>query len=83
MVTEQVDIDRRIHSRLIGGRGRAIRNIMNEYKVDIKFPNRESDNPDVVLITGSEDNVFDCKDHILNLAEEYVSGCLLFSYFYF
>jgi len=72
MITEPVEIDHRIHSRLIGTRGRAIRNIMNEYKVDIKFPNRESGNPDLVEVTGAEDNVFDCKDHLLNLAEEFM-----------
>eukprot|EP00914_Ancora_sagittata_P007954 GHVO01015688.1.p1 GENE.GHVO01015688.1~~GHVO01015688.1.p1 ORF type:complete len:139 (+),score=21.07 GHVO01015688.1:110-526(+) len=45
---------------------------MDDYKVDIKFPNRESDNPDLVIITGSEDNVLDCKDHLQNLEEEYM-----------
>ena len=34
---------------------------------------RESDpDPDLVLIMGTnEDNVLDCKDHLLNCAEEY------------
>jgi predicted PilT family ATPase len=72
MVTAEVEVDHRIHSRLIGARGRAIRTIMNDFKVDIKFPNKESGNPDIVSITGAEDDVYDCKDHILNLAEEYM-----------
>ena len=79
MVTEEVMIDHRVHPRLIGSRGRAIRKIMDEFKVDIRFPNRTSDNPDVVMVTGSEDDVFDCKEHLLNLEEEYVSNLTYFS----
>lgn len=73
MITEEVTLDTRVHPRLIGQRGRAIRKVMDDYKVDIKFPRPESDNPELVMITGSEDNVLDCKDHLLNLEEEYVS----------
>ncbi|RXG56235.1 Vigilin [Armadillidium vulgare] len=71
MVRKSVVIDSRIHSRLIGARGRSIRKIMEEFKVEIKFP-REGDDPDEVIILGLEDNVEDCLDHILNLAEEYI-----------
>ena len=72
-VSVDVQIDHRVHSRLIGSRGRAIRQIMNDYKVDIKFPTRDSDDPDVVVVTGAEENVLECQDHLLNLTEEYVS----------
>lgn len=44
---------------------------MDEYKVDIRFPKHGDDS--IVVITGDEDNVLDAKDHLLNLAEEYVS----------
>lgn len=72
MISEEVTIDHRIHSRLIGSRGRAIRKIMDDFKVDIKFPNRDSGNPDIVTVTGAEDDVVECKDHLLNLEEEYM-----------
>lgn len=72
MVTEEVRVDARIHSRLIGSRGRAIHKIMDDYKVDIKFPSKESGDPDIVFVSGSEENVLDCKDHLLNLQEEYM-----------
>lgn len=68
---EEVDIDPRIHRRLIGLRGKNIRKIMDEYKVDIRFPKQGDDS--IVVITGDEDNVLDAKDHLLNVAEEYVS----------
>merc|ERR1711874_566341 len=63
--------DSQIHSRLIGGRGRAIRAVMEEFKVEIKFP-RGDDDPNIVVIMGSQEAVDDCRDHLLNLAEEYM-----------
>lgn len=68
---EEVDIDPRVHRRLIGFGGKNIRRIMDDYKVDIRFPKQGDDS--IVVITGDEDNVLDAKDHLLNLAEEYVS----------
>lgn len=70
-----MDIDPRVHRRLIGLRGKNIRRIMDEFKVDIRFPNSNSRQGEdsIVVITGDEDNVLDAKDHLLNLAEEYVS----------
>ncbi|CAK1581897.1 unnamed protein product [Parnassius mnemosyne] len=67
---DEVDIDPRVHRRLIGLRGKNIRRIMDEYKVDIRFPKNGDDS--IVVITGDEDNVLDAKDHLLNLAEEYL-----------
>ncbi|KAG0729485.1 Vigilin [Chionoecetes opilio] len=73
MVKDMVEIDRRIHSRLIGARGRAIRKVMEEYKVEIKFPrDNAEDDPNTVTIMGAPENVEECRDHLLNLAEEYV-----------
>lgn len=45
---------------------------MDDYRVDIRFPKNNEDS--VVVIAGEEDNVLDAKDHLLNLAEEYVSS---------
>lgn len=74
MTKECVNLDARVHSRLIGTRGRNIRKIMEQYKVDIKFPRSEDPDPNLVTISGLEDNVFEAKDHLLNLEEEYVSS---------
>ncbi|KPI91491.1 Vigilin [Papilio xuthus] len=67
---DEVDIDPRVHRRLIGLKGKNIRRIMDEYKVDIRFPKHGDES--IVVITGDEDNVLDAKDHLLNLAEEYL-----------
>jgi len=78
MTTEEVHIDHRVHSRLIGARGRAISKIMDDYKVDIRMPGRDADDPDLVIISGRDDDVEDCREHLLNLEEEYVcSLCFL------
>lgn len=39
--------------------------------MEIKFP-REDDNPNLVTIMGAPENVEECKDHLLNLSEEYM-----------
>lgn len=46
---------------------------MEEFKVDIRFPRAEDPDPNMIFITGLEDNCYECKDHLLNLEEEYVS----------
>jgi hypothetical protein len=78
MVKEEVRIDARVHSRLIGARGRNIRKIMEQFSVDIKFPRSTDPDPDIVTVIGVEDNVLDAKEHLLNLEEEYVSYFTVF-----
>ena len=70
-MTEDVYIDPRVHSRLIGARGKAISKVMERFKVDIRFPrDKSSEN---VIITGLYENVEDAKEHLVTLAEDYVS----------
>jgi len=72
LIKEEVRINHRVHSMIIGRRGAGIRKIMQDYQVDIKMPRESDPDPDLVLIMGTnEDNVLDCKDHLLNCAEEY------------
>lgn len=80
MTKEEVNINAAVHSRLIGSKGRNIRKIMDEFKVDIKFPRKTDPDPNIVTIVGTEENVADAKDRLLNLAEEYVS-ILVLKYF--
>lgn len=72
LIKQDLPIDHRIHSRLIGRRGRNIRQIMDQYKVEIRFPSEDSD-PDIVTIIGPEEKVQECVDYLLNVVEEYVS----------
>ena len=70
-ITVEVRIDRRVHSRLIGQRGKAIAKVMEQYKVDIKFPRDKSS--DVVTIMGLEENVVDAKEDLLSKTDDFVS----------
>lgn len=70
---EEVAIQASVHSRLIGAKGRNIRKIMEDYKVDIRFPRSTDPDPNIVTIMGSEENINEAKEHLLNLEEEYVS----------
>jgi len=69
---EEVKIDNRVHGMIVGRRGMGIRKIMSDFNVDIKLPQRGDEDPDMVTIIGDEDNVLDCKDHLLNIEEEYI-----------
>lgn len=75
LVREVIRVDSRIHARLIGQRGRNIHKIMDEYKVEIKFP-KQGENPDDITIIGTPDAVSEAKDHILNLEEEYMEDII-------
>ncbi|KAJ8416658.1 hypothetical protein AAFF_G00325360 [Aldrovandia affinis] len=72
MVSEDVKLDHRVHARIIGARGKAIRKLMEEFKVDIRFPQPGSDDPDRVTVSGLPESVDNAIDHLLNLEEEYM-----------
>ena len=75
-VSKEVRVDARVHPRLIGGRGKSIRKIMDQFRVDVKFPRSGDPDPNVVTISGNEEDVDAAKEHILHLEEEYVSSRL-------
>ena len=74
-VSVELAIDPRVHSRLIGTKGRAIHKFMDSYKVDIRFPRSNSSDP--VIISGTADNVEEAREQLLLLEEEYVSSVVV------
>jgi len=72
MVHEEVSIDPRVHSMIIGKRGRSIRKIMDDFKVDIRLPREGDADPSLVVVSGDDDNVQDCIDHLRIMEEEYI-----------
>lgn len=72
LTKEELRVDPRVHARIIGGRGKNIRAIMTDYKVDVRFPRAEDAEPDLVIVTGAEDAVFECCEHLRNLEEEFM-----------
>uniref|UniRef100_A0A3Q3WA91 Vigilin n=1 Tax=Mola mola TaxID=94237 RepID=A0A3Q3WA91_MOLML len=73
MVSEDVNLDSRVHARIIGARGKGIRKIMDEFKVDLRFPQSGSSDPNLVTVTGRPELVDEAIDHLLNLEEEYMA----------
>uniref|UniRef100_A0A8C5BB92 K Homology domain-containing protein n=1 Tax=Gadus morhua TaxID=8049 RepID=A0A8C5BB92_GADMO len=72
MVSQDVRLDPRTHARIIGARGKAIRKLMEEFKVDIKFPPPGSEEPDRVAVTGLPEAVDNAIHHLLTLEEEHM-----------
>lgn len=69
-VSVVINIDPRVHRRLIGGKGRAIRQFMDQYHVDIRFPRPGTNDP--VTVTGLQEDVEEAQDQLLLLEEEYM-----------
>jgi len=76
MHKEEVRVDRRVHSMIIGRKGAGIRKIMQTYAVEIKLPRDNDPDPDLVIIMGKEEQVLDCKDHLQNLEEEFLQDVI-------
>jgi len=73
MISEDITLDSRVHARIIGARGKGIRKIMDEFKVDLRFPQPGAADPNLVTVTGRPELVDEAIDHLLNLEEEYMS----------
>uniref|UniRef100_A0A672SFQ8 Vigilin n=1 Tax=Sinocyclocheilus grahami TaxID=75366 RepID=A0A672SFQ8_SINGR len=72
MISEDITLDSRVHARIIGARGKGIRKIMDEFKVDVRFPQSGAADPNLVTVTGRPERVDEAIDHLLNLEEEYM-----------
>ncbi|XP_075883863.1 high density lipoprotein binding protein a isoform X2 [Nelusetta ayraudi] len=73
MISENITLDSRVHARIIGARGKGIRKIMDEFKVDLRFPQSGAADPNLVTVTGRPELVDEAIDHLLNLEEEYLA----------
>ena len=69
-LTETLTIVQRVHSRIIGQKGKNVAKIMEKYKVEIKFSGRNSDE---VIVKGSvPEKLEDACEELKNLEEEYL-----------
>ncbi|KAM4547828.1 high density lipoprotein binding protein a isoform 2-T2 [Odontesthes bonariensis] len=73
MISEDMTLDSRVHARIIGARGKGIRKIMDEFKVDLRFPQSGAADPNLVTVIGRPELVDEAIDHLLNLEEEYMA----------
>jgi len=74
MITQEISLDGRFHPRLIGARGRNLRKVEEEFGVEIRMPGRNDARPDIVVVSGkNEDAVYDCIDKLRIDEEDYIS----------
>uniref|UniRef100_A0A182M2B3 K Homology domain-containing protein n=1 Tax=Anopheles culicifacies TaxID=139723 RepID=A0A182M2B3_9DIPT len=69
---EEIHLDERVHRRFIGFRGKRLREIKEQYGVDITFPRMDDADKSLVTLAGTPDNVEACRDYLLNLEEEFL-----------
>ena len=70
-ITMEIEIDPRIHARIIGSGGQKLQQIMKDYNVEIKF--QANNQSDKVHVIGLEQEKIDaCIDHLLILEEDFV-----------
>jgi hypothetical protein len=73
MVTQEISLDHRFHPRLIGQRGRNLRKIQDDFKVEIRLPRSGDANPDLVVVLGkNEDDVLDCLSKLRQMEEDFM-----------
>ena len=70
-VTMEIEIDPRIHARIIGSGGSKLQQIQKEYNVEIKFQ-ANNKNDKVHVIGLDQDKIEACIDHLLILEEDYL-----------
>ncbi|XP_035908442.1 vigilin [Anopheles stephensi] len=69
---EEIHLDERVHRRFIGFRGKRLREIKEQFGVDITFPRMDDADKSLVILAGTPDNVEACRDYLLNLEEEFL-----------
>merc|ERR1712178_469151 len=71
-VIKDVQIEISVHRRIIGQRGRGVRKLMADHRVEIKFPRNDDENKDMVRVSGPPDNVDQAIDALTKLEEEFL-----------
>jgi len=77
-----VEVSSRYHTKLIGRRGAVINKVRTDHDVQINFPEKLSDRPDIITVVGLEANAKRARDEILDKVRELVcimlqSWCVL------
>lgn len=72
-LSQEIQIDSRVHSRIIGSLGKALAKLTDKFKVEIKFAR----NSDVVTVRGkTQESIEDACDELKNLEEEYLQDVI-------
>jgi len=68
------------HTSIIGRRGVEITKIRQDHDVQIQFPEKGSDRPDTIIITGLEKDAHAAKETILKKVSDLVRGALFLAF---
>lgn len=68
-----MEVDAKHHYSLIGRRGVVISKIQQLHDVQVQFPEKGSDQPNTIIITGLEKNAEAAQEDILRKVQELVS----------
>lgn len=71
---ETIEIPSQVHPRLIGAQGRAVKKLMDEFKVNVKFARQGDPNPNSVTLIGSSSAIAAAKNHMIKLADQYMAS---------
>uniref|UniRef100_A0A8R1DZS3 K Homology domain-containing protein n=1 Tax=Caenorhabditis japonica TaxID=281687 RepID=A0A8R1DZS3_CAEJA len=73
MFTQEISLDARYHPRLIGQRGRNLKKVMEDFRVEIRLPRQGAEDPNLVIVAGKDENdVYDCIDFLRGEEEEFL-----------
>jgi predicted RNA-binding protein YlqC (UPF0109 family) len=73
---ETIEIPSQVHPRLIGAQGRAVKKLMEDYKIGVKFARQNDPNPNAVTLSGRADNILAAKNHMMKLADQYMASAV-------
>lgn len=71
---ETIEIASQVHPRLIGAQGRAVKKLMEDFKIRVKFARQGDPNPNAVTLFGRQDCIKAAKKHMIELADHYLSS---------
>jgi len=69
----EVSVDPKFHTNIIGRRGTTVSKIRQDHEVQVTMPDKDSDRPDIIVITGLERNTLAARDDILRIVHDFVS----------
>jgi len=72
-VEETIEISSQVHPRLIGAQGRAVKKLMDDYKIAVKFARPGDPNPNAVTLLGRQQNINAAKAHMQKVANQFLN----------
>ena len=69
----EMELEAAYHPKIIGRRGAVITKIRQDHDVQIQFPDKGSETPDMITITGLEKDTMAARDDILKIVSDLVS----------